>query len=178
MLGELPGEPQPSQKMFESLRAGTRSQALDPRAPVFVEAESKKIGQLQVPDALLERMRAAECVRLEVPVDARDVPDRRNTGISSPIRARSRSSSTASSRCTAARGSRAGRRWPRAAPGGSWSRDLLDEHYDPAYRRSSHRNFVRLAEARVRARAHRVRDEAVARLAAQAVRELPELQPA
>ena len=44
---------------------------LDPHRPVFVEAESKKIGQLQVPDALLETMRAAECIRVEAPVEAR-----------------------------------------------------------------------------------------------------------
>jgi len=66
LLGELPGEPQPSQKMFDSLVWGALRR-LDPARPVFVEAESKKIGQLQVPTALLERMREGECLRLEVP---------------------------------------------------------------------------------------------------------------
>ena len=33
--------------------------------PVFVEGESKKIGQLQVPEALIARMRASRCVLLE-----------------------------------------------------------------------------------------------------------------
>ena len=39
--------------------------------PVFVEGESKKIGQLQVPDALMETMRASPCVRLEASVETR-----------------------------------------------------------------------------------------------------------
>jgi tRNA 2-selenouridine synthase len=34
---------------------------------VFVESESRRIGRLQVPDALLEAMRAAPCIRLETP---------------------------------------------------------------------------------------------------------------
>src|SRR6266496_2514677 len=56
LLGELPGEPQPSQKMLDSLVWGALKR-LEPARPVFVEAESKKIGQLQVPSALPERMR-------------------------------------------------------------------------------------------------------------------------
>ena len=43
--------------------------------PVFVEAESKKIGQLQVPEALLERMRAA-CILSRRPSPSASVPDR------------------------------------------------------------------------------------------------------
>src|SRR5574341_2127013 len=39
--------------------------ALDPGRTVYVEGESKKIGQLQVPEALIQAMRAAECVMLE-----------------------------------------------------------------------------------------------------------------
>ena len=32
---------------------------------MFVESESKKVGDLRVPDALIARMRDSECVRLE-----------------------------------------------------------------------------------------------------------------
>src|SRR6185503_12901118 len=64
VLGSLPGRPQPSQKMFESLLLNALS-ALDPAQPVFVEGESRKIGQLHVPEALIARMRGAECVLLE-----------------------------------------------------------------------------------------------------------------
>ena len=39
--------------------------------PVFVESESRKVGSLRVPDALLARMRESPCIRLEVPRDVR-----------------------------------------------------------------------------------------------------------
>ena len=37
--------------------------AFDPERPVFVESESKKIGQLQLPAALMQAMSAAPCIR-------------------------------------------------------------------------------------------------------------------
>ena len=55
VLGGLPGERQPSQKWFESLVLA-ELQKFNRRAPVFVEAESKKIGELQVPEALMARI--------------------------------------------------------------------------------------------------------------------------
>src|SRR4051812_40856343 len=70
VLGNLPDRPQPPQKMFDSLLL-KRLAAFDPSAPVFVEGESKKIGQLHVPDALIERMRACECVILETALETR-----------------------------------------------------------------------------------------------------------
>src|SRR5258708_12299669 len=70
LLGELPGDPQPSQKRVDSLVWGALKR-FEPARPVFVEAESKKIGQLQVPAQLLERMREGECLRLEVPAAER-----------------------------------------------------------------------------------------------------------
>src|SRR5947207_12566106 len=64
VLGGLPGEPQPSQKWFESqLLAALEN--FDRTHPVFVEGESKKIGELQVPEALMARMRASRCITLE-----------------------------------------------------------------------------------------------------------------
>jgi tRNA 2-selenouridine synthase len=42
--------------------------------------------------------------------------------------------------------------WKALAERGAWREfvsQLLTEHYDPAYRRSSHRNFTHLAEAQV-----------------------------
>ena len=66
-----PTAPQPSQKMFESLLLQTSCQSLDTAKPVFVEGESKKIGQLQVPEALMARMRASPCVVLETGLETR-----------------------------------------------------------------------------------------------------------
>ena len=39
--------------------------------PVYVESESRKIGAIQVPDALLDAMRRAACVRVDTPRELR-----------------------------------------------------------------------------------------------------------
>jgi tRNA 2-selenouridine synthase len=69
--------------------------------------------------------------------------------------------------------------WKALAGRGAWREfvaRLLAEHYDPAYRRSSHKNFVRLAEARsVRIASA---DEAAFSGAAQSLLASAELQPA
>ena len=70
VLGNLPGRPQPAQKGFESQLLAALS-ALDLSQPVFVEAESRKIGRLQLPDALLEAIRGAPGLRIEAPLGAR-----------------------------------------------------------------------------------------------------------
>jgi tRNA 2-selenouridine synthase len=45
--------------------------ALDPARPVFVEAESRRIGQLQVPDAIIAAIRTAPCLRIDASRPAR-----------------------------------------------------------------------------------------------------------
>ncbi|KAF0166121.1 MAG: tRNA 2-selenouridine synthase [Rhodocyclaceae bacterium] len=70
VLGNLPGQPQPAQKGFETQLFAALS-ALDPERPVFVEAESRKIGRLQVPEALLEAIRGAPGLRIEASLRAR-----------------------------------------------------------------------------------------------------------
>jgi tRNA 2-selenouridine synthase len=70
VLGNLPDEAQPSQKMFES-RLYTACQGLDAQRPVFVEAESRRIGSVQLPDALVAAIRAAPCLRIDASRTAR-----------------------------------------------------------------------------------------------------------
>jgi len=70
VLGNLPGQPQPAQKGFESQLFAALS-ALDLTQPVFVEAESRKIGRLQLPDALLDAIRRAPGLRIEASLPAR-----------------------------------------------------------------------------------------------------------
>lgn len=70
VLGNLPHESQPSQKAFES-RLHAALSALDAGRPVFAEAESRRIGAVQVPDALIAAIRAAPCVRIEAALAAR-----------------------------------------------------------------------------------------------------------
>src|SRR5688572_570191 len=66
LLGDLPDQPQPTQKSFESLLLASLER-FDASRPVVVESESRRIGRLQVPGALLDAMRAAPCLRVELP---------------------------------------------------------------------------------------------------------------
>lgn len=70
VLGRLPEQPQPSQKRFDSVLLQAL-QKLDPARPVYVEAESNKIGSLTLPDALVAAMHAGACLLLETPLEAR-----------------------------------------------------------------------------------------------------------
>jgi tRNA 2-selenouridine synthase len=70
LLGDLPGEPQPSQKTFDSLVLDVLRR-FDPARPVWVEAESKKVGRLLVPEELTAAMRRAPTVHLSVPIAER-----------------------------------------------------------------------------------------------------------
>ena len=146
VLGNLPGRPQPPQKMFES-RILAALRAFDPSRPVFVEGESKKIGQLHVPEALMERMRASVCLRLEAALETRVAllleEYRHFLG--------DRAGLDAQLDCLVAlHGHERIGEWKALGARGEWPelvRRLLVEHYDPAYRRSASRNFVRLAQA-------------------------------
>ena len=64
------GEAQPSQKGFESALAAAMAR-LDPGRVVFVEAESTRIGRINLPPSLTAAMRAAPVVRVSAPLAAR-----------------------------------------------------------------------------------------------------------
>jgi len=144
LLGALPDRPQPSQKSFES----TIWYALDrfePARPVFVESESKKIGALRVPDALIDAMRSSPCLRLEVPFAARvqlltedyvhflhdPQTINRQLGYLAPLR-----------------GNDTVAAWQALASERSWDQlvaALLEQHYDPAYLKSLSKNYAAVA---------------------------------
>ncbi|WP_294220105.1 tRNA 2-selenouridine(34) synthase MnmH [uncultured Shimia sp.] len=63
-------ESQPSQKAFES-RLAMGIAKLQPERPVYVEAESSKIGRLIIPPVLWQAMIAAPNLRLTAPLEAR-----------------------------------------------------------------------------------------------------------
>jgi tRNA 2-selenouridine synthase len=63
VLGHIPGVEQPSQKRFDSL-IWDALRGFDADRPVFVESESKKVGNVRVPDALIEAMRESPCIDL------------------------------------------------------------------------------------------------------------------
>jgi tRNA 2-selenouridine synthase len=146
VLGHLPSEPQPSQKMFET-RIWDKLRHFDPALPVFVESESKKVGNLRVPDAVMDAMRQSPCINLTLSRPNRvrllmedyshftDSPQALNTQLDCLVKLHGREKIDA---------------WHAMANGGQMAQlvdELLVEHYDPAYLRSIDRNFVQVAKA-------------------------------
>lgn len=148
MLGDLPGDPQPSQRWFESQLCAAL-ESFDPTRPVYVESESRRIGTVQLPDALLFAMRAAECIVVETPTPLRvallkddyahflgdaDLLNQRLSGL------------------LQLHGHKVLDEWREAAAARQWDAlvgDLLVRHYDPMYRRSIGKNYPNVTSARV-----------------------------
>lgn len=70
VLGGLPQEAQPSQKWFDTLLV-QELESFDAEQPVYVEAESNKIGRIGLPTALVTAMHASDCVLMDATLDAR-----------------------------------------------------------------------------------------------------------
>jgi tRNA 2-selenouridine synthase len=148
LLGRLPDQRQPSQKTFETrLWEALRTFTAD--RPVYVEAESRKVGVLSVPSVLIERMRASACVSIEAPLGARvkflmedyihflDNPALLTERLSLLVEMHGREVTS---------------RWCQMAWQGEWEAlvtELLTSHYDPAYKRSSGVSLQQLDKARV-----------------------------
>jgi len=148
VLGDLPDAPQPSQKSFETAIWAALS-GFDPGRPVFVESESKKVGNLRVPDALIERMRASECVRLEAGERERVALLREDYA---HFEARPAALAEKLDCLAPLHGAARISQWKALLEAGDWDalvRDLLESHYDPAYRKSLFRNYRGAQNARV-----------------------------
>ncbi len=165
VLGNLPDQPQPSQKLFES-SIWLRLSQFAPDRPVYVEAESKKIGMLRVPEGLIESMWKSRCVELNTPLDARVALLRSEYAhlIANPELL------TFKLNCLAPLHSRKTiDDWIARAARGDWDGlvgELLSTHYDPAYSRSMDRNYANLA-APLRVTIEGIDDRAFADAAAQ-----------
>ena len=140
VLGDLPGAPQPSQKAFETA-IWDKLSGFDPAKTVYVESESKKVGNLRVPEHLIERMRASRCVRLEADVETRVallLEDYAHfVGEPGALAAKLEL-------LRDLHGAERIAQWKDDLASGRWQplvRDLLESHYDPAYRRSLFRNY-------------------------------------
>lgn len=70
VLGFIPGEPQPSQKKFDTL-IWDELRKMDPSRPVYVESESRKVGNLAVPESLILAVRSGQCFQLQLADDER-----------------------------------------------------------------------------------------------------------
>lgn len=141
VLGAYPARPQPAQKLFDS-RVWHALQSFDPGRPIFVESESKKIGNLHTPDELLQRMRAAECINLnaDIPVRVELLKQEYAHFLSNAELLGEKLDCL-----VAIQGKERIENWKALARSGLWDElvsELLIHHYDPAYTRSLDRNYV------------------------------------
>jgi tRNA 2-selenouridine synthase len=147
LLGNLPDQSQPAQKMFET-RLWDDLRRFDAELPVFVEAESRKIGLVAIPTNLLERIRQAECIAIEAAMPARVkllMEDYAHFLKDADLLKRTLAP------LLELHGHKVIEQWHELALRGEWPalvEDLLSRHYDPAYLRSTANNFPHLQAAR------------------------------
>ncbi|MCE3264291.1 MAG: mnmH [Pseudoduganella sp.] len=146
VLGNIPCQPQPSQKAFET-SVWDRLRRFDPALPVFVESESRKVGSLRVPGALMERMRASPCIAMQVARADRVkllIEDYQHFACNAPAL------NAQLEYLVQLHGRERIERWQGMASAGDMPAlvdELLVDHYDPAYLKSIHRNFVQYGQA-------------------------------
>lgn len=140
LLGVLPGRPQPTQKYFDSLLLDALRR-FDPTRPIWLEAESKKIGNLQLPEELFKTMHRSPVINLAAPMSARvklwqeDYPHFAADPVAlvqklEPLRPLV--------------GGETLKHWMDLARSGSTGalfESVMRLHYDPCYRRSTRNNY-------------------------------------
>lgn len=146
VLGHIPGLPQPSQKRFDSL-IWDALRRFDPARPVFVESESKKVGNVRVPDALIDAMRASPCIDLQLSDQERValLLEDYDFFVTDPSHFCQRLEAL-----TELRGKAVVEAWIEQVKAGQTPAvvlELLTEHYDPMYAQSIQRNFKQYGNA-------------------------------
>ncbi len=140
VLGGLPGLVQPSQKRFDTLVWDALRQ-FDASRPVYVESESKKVGNVAVPASLIEAMRQSRCLNLQLP-DAHRVAlllEDYDFFVQDAEHFCERLGAL-----TEIRGKAVVESWQARARAGNLApvvQELLSLHYDPVYLQSMRRNF-------------------------------------
>ncbi len=148
VLGAIPGLAQPSQKRFDSL-IWQALREFDPSRPVFIESESKKVGNVALPASLVEAMHGAACLNLVLPDKERvallledyDFFVRDTESFCERLQVLS----TFLGKALVAR-------WQASVRSGDVElvvQDLLSQHYDPVYLQSMRRNFAHFEDARI-----------------------------
>ncbi len=153
VLGVIPGTSQPSQKNYD-MQIWDTLKNFDPKRPVFAESESKKVGNISIPECLMHAVRVGRCIRLDLSLDGRvdllledydhfvqDVEFFcKRLEVLIPLR-----------------GKVVVQDWQQKAQSGQMRevvKDLLMNHYDPSYSTSMARNFKQYDHADVHALAH------------------------
>ncbi len=147
VLGIVPGEPQPSQKHFDTL-LWDALRKMDPTKPVYVESESRKVGNLAVPESLILAMRASPCYQLELADEERVqlLLEDYDFFVKDPALFSKRLDAL-----VAIRGKQVVEDWQAQIASDHIEdvvRDLLKLHYDPTYFASMKRNFLQIEKAK------------------------------
>ncbi len=142
VFGGRPSREQPTQKFFESLLF-EKLRRLDQSAAIAVEAESAKIGRLNIPKRFWSAMLAAPRIQIAAAVDARanHIVQTYADVIESP-----ESLASAIERLRPFHSKETIDAWMRLAEGGSYrllAARLMREHYDPLYDRARKRSSRR-----------------------------------
>ncbi len=146
VLGALPGVAQPSQKRFDTLVWDALRQ-FDPTRPVFIESESKKVGNVAVPTSLIEAMRESPCLslvlgdaeRVALLMEDYDFFVQDREYFCQRLQA-----------LTEIRGKMMVEGWQGRVRAGNIEpvvQELLVQHYDPVYLQSMRRNFTHFSTA-------------------------------
>ncbi|MFM1881201.1 MAG: hypothetical protein RLZZ344_1435 [Pseudomonadota bacterium] len=140
LLGFHPEAPQPSQKYFESLLLQAL-RCLQSNRPVYVESESRKIGQVQVPEALILAMRGSPCSTIDLPLQSRVdlLCDEYSHFFAAPETLK-----VQIQKLVAMHGNDVCSAWSEQIDASDWRgfvEALLEKHYDPSYRRSLPKNY-------------------------------------
>ena len=146
VLGDIPDEAQPAQKGFDS-QVLSKLESFNPALPVYVESESKRIGQLRVPDELIAAMWFSPCLRLETATELRVGLLREDYThfLHNPAllhQQLERLRGMYSNELLA--------HWHALCEASAWDEfiaELLEQHYDPAYRKSIQQNYLNYAQA-------------------------------
>jgi tRNA 2-selenouridine synthase len=146
VLGAIPGVPQPSQKRFDTL-VWDALRGFNRTRTVFVESESKKVGNVAVPERLMERIRESPCINVVLPLPERVqlLLEDYAFFVANPEHFCKRLDVL-----TAQCGKLVVQGWKDSVGRGDLRavvQDLLLTHYDPVYVQSMQRNFSQFARA-------------------------------
>ncbi len=147
VLGHLPGQPQPSQKRFDSL-VWNALRGFDLGRVVYVESESRKVGNVRVHEALIDAMRTSPCIDLQLNDGERValLLEDYDFFVKDPAAFCERLEAL-----TELRGKAVVSSWTAKVREGRTPEvvlELLTGHYDPMYAQSISRNFTQFASAR------------------------------
>ena len=146
VLGALPGIAQPTQKHFDTL-VWEQLRSFNPEQVVFVESESKKVGNVSIHPALVDQMRSSPCSVVDLPLDQRVelLMEDYAYFTANPEHFCQRLDAL-----TAQRGKAVIEAWKDSVRQGDLRpvvQELLTAHYDPVYLQSMERNFAQFGQA-------------------------------